>query len=99
MSPNEFWYGDCYLCQAYLEKAKIERQRTDFDQWKQGLYIHDAVSVAIARCVNGDRKAKYPEHPYEYEEKHPETRVMNEALTQFEAFVAVHNAKKKVENG
>ena len=99
MTDGEYWHGDCFLCQAYLKKAKIERQRADFEQWKQGLYFLDAVSVAIARGINGDRKAKYPERPYEAEREDREA-AMHQALAQFELFAAVHNAeKKKVENG
>lgn len=99
MTPNEYWYGDCSLCKAYLAKVKIERKRSDFEQWKLGLYVFDAVSVAIARGINGDSKAHYPEHPYESEENAKE-QIMKEAAAQFEAFAILHNnAKKRAENG
>ncbi|MBO7673615.1 MAG: hypothetical protein J6S63_01240 [Atopobiaceae bacterium] len=98
MSADEFWHGDCFLTQAYLKKEKIARDRRDFEEWKQGLYFLDAVSVAIARGING-KKADYPKEPYGLKTPTRKEQTMKENVAAFEAFAAVHNAKKKVENG
>lgn len=95
MSPSEFWDGDCSLCKAYLEKERILRKTRDFDQWKQGLYIHDAVAVAIARGINGDKNAKYPDSPYWVKQAETKEQVSRKVSKQFEAFADLFNAKRR----
>lgn len=99
MSPNDFWFGDCSLARAYLKKAWIDRKNRNFDMWLQGLYVHDAVTVAIARGVAGDRRAKYPSEPYGSEQERSTTSKMERGKAAFEVMAGMLNASRTVKNG
>mgnify|MGYP007070186456 FL=1 len=99
MTADEYWNGDCSLARAYLKRAKMDRDLRDIEQWRQGLYILDAVSVAIARGINGNRKAKYPERPYGWESPDSKEQTMLAAKAKFEARAATINAKRMVQDG
>lgn len=70
MSINEFWEGDPDLFWAYrfsyFEKMKNDQKAFNFQAWLQGLYFHEAVSVALnnAFTKNKRQKLKYSSKPY-----------------------------------
>lgn len=63
MPYDEFWYGLPSLVKAYKRAYDIKKRETNEILWLQGLYNYNAVASAIARCVNGDKKAQYTEKP------------------------------------
>ena len=62
MSPDEYWHGDPWLVQVYLEAQKHKRQRESEAMWLNGLYIESAFGVVLARAF-GDKNAAYLPEP------------------------------------
>lgn len=52
MTPDEYWHGPPGLAKAYREAYKIRANERNEELWRQGLYIYDAVSVAIHNNIN-----------------------------------------------
>lgn len=74
MTVKEFWEEDPNLLWAYrksyIEKMKLEKEKTNFSAWLQGMYVYEAVSKAL---YNGFRKSgqaslDYSNSPYEFNE-------------------------------
>ncbi|MEG1506021.1 MAG: hypothetical protein RR478_00835 [Bacilli bacterium] len=68
MSSKEFWEDDPQLYWAYqtfyFKKMEVENARDNQYMWLQGMYIHDAVLIALSKVL-GNKGVKYPEKPYE----------------------------------
>lgn len=61
MTADEFWNASPLLAKAYREAHKLtQRQRNEF-AWLQGLYICNAVGVAVGGTFGGKGKKK-PEY-------------------------------------
>ena len=58
MTTDEFWNASPFLAKAYREAHKLkQRQRNEF-AWLQGLYICNAVGVAVGNILGGKGKKK-----------------------------------------
>jgi len=77
MSADEYWHQDVWLAKAYWKAHKLRNEIDSQRAWLQGLYIEDAVAVAIA---NAFRKEGAP--PYKYREN--PIRLYEPALTEEE---------------
>lgn len=68
MSSEEFWEQDPQLYWAYrtfyLKKQELESEKDNQYMWLQGMYIYDAVSVALHNALS-KTKVEYPKTPYE----------------------------------
>lgn len=64
MSRDEYWYGDPWLCVPYREAHRLRIQQRNEELWLQGLYVHNAVSVAINNAFSKN-KLKYIKSPLE----------------------------------
>ena len=62
---DEFWNGDFTRLKFELEAHKIRLEETNQELWLQGLYVYDAVSVAVSNALSwkGHQKQKYMEKP------------------------------------
>lgn len=64
VSYDEFWNGDYTRLKYVLDAHKIKLELRNQELWLQGLYVYDAVSVAVSNALS-DRgpKQKYIEKP------------------------------------
>ena len=64
MSPAEYWDGDASLARYYREAFQHKQEYDDTIAWLNGLYVYDALSVALDNSFgNGRKKEKYSEEP------------------------------------
>lgn len=47
MTSQEFWYDEPMLIDSYYLYYKEKLKMDDYNQWKQGMYIHNAMSVVM----------------------------------------------------
>ncbi len=82
MSNKEFWEEDPNLFWAYrfsyFNKKKQESDAYDYIAWLNGVYVYNAVSVAINNAFS-KTKIDYPKKPYSEEAK-VENTVENEVI-------------------
>ena len=62
MTYYEFWYGDPFRVVAYRAAHKLRIEQSNQQLWLQGLYVHNAVAVAINNAFN-KQKQKYVAEP------------------------------------
>ena len=62
MSYDDFWYGKPELATAYRKLHRLQAEQTNQQLWLQGLYIHNAVAVAINNAFS-KQKHKYVAEP------------------------------------
>lgn len=62
MSYDEFWYGKPELAVAYRKAHRLRIEQTNQQLWLQGLYVFNAVSVAIGNALS-KHKQKYIQEP------------------------------------
>lgn len=64
MTYDQFWRGDPWLVVPYRETHRLRIQQRNEELWLQGLYVHNAVAVAINNAFS-KQKAKYITKPIE----------------------------------
>ena len=72
MTYEQFWYEDLTIAKMYLKaykiKAKRENEIEQWNIWKQGMYIYEALCdvspVLHAFSKSGTKPLPYPEVPY-----------------------------------
>ena len=62
MSYDEFWYGDPFRAVAYRAAHRLRIEQANQHLWLQGLYVHNAVAVAINNAFS-KTKQKYIAEP------------------------------------
>ena len=62
MSYDEFWYGDPFRAVAYRRTHRLRIEQANQQLWMQGLYVHNAVAVAINNAFS-KQKQKYIAEP------------------------------------
>lgn len=62
MSYDEFWYGDPFRAVAYRAAHRLRIEQANQQIWLQGLYINNAVAVAINNAFS-KQKQKYVSEP------------------------------------
>lgn len=62
MSYDEFWYGDPFRAVAYRAAHRLRIEQANQQLWLQGLYVHNAVAVAINNAFS-KQKQKYIAEP------------------------------------
>ena len=66
MTAEAFWDGDCHLVKAYRRAHEISIEEKNQELWMQGMYIYEAVSVAIHKAFNKNSGAlQYTDKPYD----------------------------------
>ena len=66
MPYDEYWNGDCCAVKAYRDAYELKQRNKNQELWLQGLYVHEAVSIALGNAFRkkGASPMKYTEHPY-----------------------------------
>lgn len=62
MSYEDFWHGKPILASFYYEKHLIDIEQRNQELWLQGLYIYDALAVALNNSFS-KQKQKYISEP------------------------------------
>lgn len=103
MSYDQFWHGDPMLAKAYRRAHDYQNEQRNQEMWMQGMYIYDAVAVAISNAFGGKsaKKQKYFAKPIdlglhektEQEKKRDEERELNKWITNLNAMKINWDAK------
>lgn len=68
MSSDEFWHGNPRLVESYREANKLKQEMKDYELWKQGMYVYeamlDASPILHAFAKKGTKPRPYPDKPY-----------------------------------
>ena len=110
MSYEDYWYGDVYMVYQYAEAYRLKKRQENDSLWLQGLYFHDAISVALRRFGDGlsgktsHGNLKYPEKPYDLFQKakteaEKEAEVQAERQRAYDNLVRIVNAFKAQHGG
>lgn len=107
VSYDEFWNGD-YTQLKYVQSAYlIETERRNEQAWLQGMYVYEAVGVALSNAFKkkGTPPEKYPEKPFrltpltEIEKEAENKRIVAEFRNKLLAFGKQCEARHKREKG
>lgn len=63
MSYEQYWYGSAFLKKAYREAYTTRVELGNTDAWLHGMYVYEAVSVALHNTMN-KKQLSYPKEPY-----------------------------------
>lgn len=87
MTYDQFWDGDVFMAPMFRKAYEIRLDMENLAQWKQGLYIYDAI-CAVAPILRAFSKAKrplpYPKEPYDMNTKASEMRQEEREKKQFD---------------
>lgn len=103
MSSEEFWHGELKLVKSYREAYQLKQEIKDYELWKQGMYVYEAIldasPILHAFAKKGTKPRPYPEKPYGLEKKESkkemQRKIENERL---KAQVHFMNWAKAVKN-
>lgn len=102
MTYEQYWDGPPSIAVTYREAYKLKRKMANEDAWLQGMYVFDAVSVALANAFGkkGAGKKQYVEKPIdifpltEKEKKRREREEMAKMESAMRAMVRKQRADK-----
>lgn len=103
MTYDEYWHGEPIRARYYQQKHKIDIEQRNQELWLQGLYIYDAIAVALSNSFSKNSRQKYMDKPFELfpkteEQKEDEAKKIRQAL--YEKLNAWKNAFEKAhQNG
>ena len=86
MSSEEFWHGELRLAESYREAYQLKQEIKDYELWRQGMYVYEAIldasPILHAFAKKGTKPRPYTEKPYEKKESKADRqkRIENERL-------------------
>ena len=94
LTAEQYWSADPYLAVCARKAKDIENEEHNYWLWLQGVYIHEAVTVAIGNAFRGKGKqpAKFSQKPYDIFGKEKETpkqkrqRIADDAVAKLNLF-------------
>lgn len=108
MSYTEFWEGDIYLpnfyIEAYKQRAEREQKQMNTAAWLNGVYMKRAYEVVLANMFSkpGTPPQEYYKEPFGNEEHKTQEQKESEqkaeglrVMVALESFVNFHKNKKK----
>lgn len=74
MTPNQFWYDEPRLLDAYIKKKELDLDVINYNSWLIGLYTEKALSVVLSHAFSENSTEEYFNSPldcfnYEKQEK------------------------------
>ncbi len=91
VSEEHFWESSPKDLEPYIESHNMRERLLDQHMWLMGIYINNAVGVAVSRALNGSKsRAKYLERPFS-EEPDIEERTPQENFARFSAWAIAYN--------
>ena len=92
MSYDQFWYGNCWVANAYLRSYEIRRKQKNEELWLQGVYIYEALCdvspVLHAFAKKGTKPRPYPKEPFSLFKKEKEEEQYTEEQNEKERYKA-----------
>ena len=89
MSEDLFWTLNPKRLHPYIEADKIRQENRDAEMWRMGMYVQNAVAVAIDKVLNGRKSVlEYMDKPIlmKYQESQGEVELTeDEQMKQVEA--------------
>ena len=103
MTPAQFWEESPYLAVAYRDAYKLRREEQNEQAWLQGLYVYDALAVALSNAFakRGAKAQTYIERPIdifppsEEEKKRREAEEYRKMEAAMKAMIAKQQAEKQ----
>ena len=104
MTPQQFWDEDVCLAEQYREAQKIRDRMENNNEWRQGLYFFNALSVAIGNALRkeGTDPDNYMENPLpltraeaEEQRKAAEEDAYQKHIDEMRAWAARYSAEKE----
>lgn len=94
MSKEEFFDSTPVELQPYLDAHNMEARRLDTQMWQMGIYVLNAVSVAVSRAISGRKShADYMSKPmYMLSDEKEHDAQMTDA-ERFQAWAIAYNSK------
>lgn len=90
MSAEEFWHGELQLVKSYRKAYELKQEIKDYELWKQGMYVYEAIldasPILHAFAKKGTKPRPYAEKPYGLkqteteEEEQKQKHIENERL-------------------
>lgn len=107
MTYAQFWDEAPYLAVVYRKAYRMKRQIENEQAWLQGLYIYDAVAVAVSNNFSkrGAKKQSYMEKPIdifpltEAEKRQREAEENAKMQRAMEEMIQRQRARKKSQKG
>ena len=100
MSYDEYWHGNPWLVVPYRQSYLLSQRKRNEEMWLQGLYICNAVAVAIHNSLDNKKidylKTPLDIYPKTYAEEQEEVRQERlKVVQQLSMLSAQFNNKKK----
>ena len=81
MSEDLFWTLNPKRLHPYIEADKMKQENRDAEMWRMGMYVQNAVAVAIDKVLNGRKSVlEYMDKPIltKYKESQGEVELTEE---------------------
>ena len=96
---EKFWDSNPKELEPYRKMDEMRQERLDSNMWLMGLYVTNAVSVAVSNALNGKKsKAKYLKEPILQTEKRQQKSTPEDDFNKFCAWTVVYNENFKSKN-
>lgn len=80
--------------------GKMQEEQLDYNMWLMGMYVVNAVGVAVSNALNGKKsKAKYLSEPISRTEKRKQDNTPEQDFNKFCAWAVVYNENFRRKNG
>ena len=99
VSEEKFWEAIPIELEPYRKMDEMRQERLDSNMWLMGLYVTNAVSVAVSNSLNGKKsRAKYLSEPILRTEKREAEKTPMDDFNRFAAWAVVYNENFKSKN-
>lgn len=99
VSEEKFWESIPIELEPYRKMDEMRQERLDSNMWLMGLYVTNAVGVAVSNALNGKKsKAKYLSEPILRTEKRESEKTPMDDFNRFAAWAVVYNENFKSKN-
>ena len=81
MSEDLFWTLNPKRLHPYIEADKLKQEKRDAEMWRMGMYVQNAVAVAVDKVLNGRKSVlEYMDKPIlvNYKESQGEVELTEE---------------------
>ena len=106
MSSEEFWHGELRLAESYRKAYELKQEIKDYELWKQGMYVYEAIldasPILHAFAKRGTKPIPYTDHPYPLSDKQvkevkkdKDREVFDKGKRLMEAFMLSNNKRFK----
>lgn len=99
VDEEKFWESVPNDLEPYRKMDEMQQERLDYNMWLMGLYVTNAVGVAVSNALNGKKsKARYLKEPILRSEKRGIESTPEDDFTRFAAWAIVYNENFRRKN-